>query len=92
MKISGQNQGSRFSRPAGRRSERGFLVIALLVILAIMLIYVNANVRLLGHLKRELKLVEQKQILRLEKTGAQPLRLTSIATNAATKLTAPEPK
>jgi len=92
MNLSPQNQGSRLTRPAVRRSERGFLVIALLAILAIMLIYVNANVRLLGHLKRELKLVEHKQILRLEKTGAQPWRLTNIATNSPTEPTAPQPK
>ena len=92
MKISAQNQGSHYPRPAARRGERGFLVIALLAILAIMLIYVNANVRLLGHLRRELKLVEQKQIQRLEKMGAQPLRLTKTVTNAATRLTAPQPK
>lgn len=92
MNCSAQNQGSRFSRPAARRGERGFLVIALLAILAIMLIYVNVNVRLLGHLRRELKLVEQKQIQRLEKIGAEPLRLTNAVTTAATELAAPQPK
>ena len=49
-----------------------------------MLIYVNVNVRLLGNLKRELKLVEQQQIQRLEKMGAQPLPLTKAPTNEAT--------
>lgn len=93
MKTSSQNQGSRFSRPATRRRrEHGFLVIALLAIMAIMLIYVNANVRLLGHLRRELKLVEQKQIQRLERIGAQPLRLTNTVTAAATELAAPPSK
>lgn len=91
MKFSAQNQGSRFSRRAARPGERGFLVIALLAILAIMLIYVNVNVRLLGNLKRELKLVEQKQIQRLENIGAQPLRLTNTVTNAAVELTVPPP-
>jgi len=92
MKLSAHNQGSRFSRPAIRRGERGFLVIALLAILAIMLIYVNVNVRLLGHLKRELKLVEQKQIQRLEKIGAQPLRMTNTVTTATNALAAPQAK
>jgi len=88
MKISAQNQGSRCRHPAARRSERGFLVIALLAIVAIMLIYVNVNIRLLGNLKRELKLVEQQQIQRLEKMGAQPLPLTNTITNATAGVTA----
>jgi hypothetical protein len=83
MKIPAHHQGLRGRRSAARHGERGFLVIALLAILAIMLIYVNANVRLLGNLKRELKLVEQQQIQRLEKTGAQPLPLINARTNGA---------
>jgi hypothetical protein len=92
MKFPAHNRGSRCCRPAARRGERGFLVIALLAIVAIMLIYVNVNVRLLGNLKRELKLVEQEQIQRLEKMGAQPLRLTNTLTTAATELTSPSTK
>src|SRR6266496_51173 len=84
MKISTHNPGSPRRRPTARRGERGFLVIALLAIVAIMLIYVNVNVRLLGSLKRELKLVEQQQIQRLEKIGAAPLPLTKAPTNEAT--------
>ena len=53
-------------------------------IVAIMLIYVNVNIRLLGNLKRELKLVEQQQIQRLEKIGAEPSRLTNSVTTAST--------
>src|SRR6266699_6416664 len=84
MKISTHNQGSRCRRPAARRGEHGFLVIALLALVAIMLIYVNVNVRLLGSLKRELKLVEQQQIQRLERIGAQPSPLTQAPTHEAT--------
>ena len=84
MKISTPNQFRRGHRPAARRGERGFLVIALLAIVAIMLIYVNVNIRLLGNLKRELKLVEQQQIQRLEKIGAEPSRLTNSVTTAST--------
>jgi hypothetical protein len=87
MKISASNPGFRRYRSADRRGERGFLVIALLAIVAIMLIYVNVNVRLLGNLKRELKLVEQQQIQRLEKIGAEPLRLPNAITNAAGRVT-----
>ena len=83
MRISASNPGFHRHRSAARRGERGFLVIALLAIVAIMLIYVNVNVRLLGNLKRELKLVEQQQIQRLEKIGAEPLRLPNAITNAA---------
>jgi len=83
MKISPYRPGFCCHRSTTRRGERGFLVIALLAIVAIMLIYVNVNVRLLGNLKRELKLVEQQQIQRLEKTGAEPLRLPGAMTNAA---------
>jgi len=92
MKISAHNGGSRCRRSAVRHGERGFLVIALLAIVAIMLIYVNVNVRLLGNLKRELKLVEQQQIQRLEKVGAEPLRLTNTLTAAATDLITPPAK
>jgi len=84
MKICAQNQCFHCRRSTARRGERGFLVIALLAIVAIMLIYVNINVRLLGNLKRELKLVEQQQIQRLEKIGAEPLPLNKAPTNEAT--------
>ena len=87
MRISAHNEGSRCRRPAARRGEHGFLVIALLAIVAIMLIYVNVNVRLLGNLKRELKLVEQQQIQRLEKVGAEPLRLTNVVKAATAGVT-----
>ena len=87
MKILAYHRGFRCPRSAARRGERGFLVIALLAIVAIMLIYVNVNVRLLGSLKRELKLVEQRQIQRLEKIGAEPLRQPGAVTNAAVGVT-----
>jgi hypothetical protein len=90
MKICAQNQCFHGRRSIARRGERGFLVIALLAIVAIMLIYVNINVRLLGTLKRELKLVEQQQIQRLEKIGAEPMPLTKSPTNEATSSLARE--
>jgi len=82
MKIPAHPKKFLNRRHSARRGERGFLVIALLAIVAIMLIYVNINVRLLGNLKRELKQVEQQQIQRLEKIGAQPLRLTNAVATA----------
>ncbi len=87
MKVAPYNRGPRYRHPGARRGERGFLVIALLAIVAIMLLYVNINVRLLGNLKRELKLVEQQQIQRLEKIGAEPLRLPNTITNATPGVT-----
>ena len=91
MKISPYRPGFCCRRSATRRGERGFLVIALLAIVAIMLIYVNVNVRLLGNLKRELKLVERQQIQRLEKIGAEPLRWPNAITNAAGGVTSSRP-
>jgi hypothetical protein len=78
MNYSANDRSPHFRGTA--RDERGFLMIALLTIVSIMLIYVAANVRVLGNLKRELKQVEQKQIQRLEKLGAQPLQLTNAIT------------
>lgn len=53
------------SQHAGRARERGFLVIALLAIISIMLIYIAANLHVLAALKRDIRLVEQKQVQRL---------------------------
>ena len=89
MKISARDEHFFQTRRAARRGERGFLVIALLAIIAIMLIYVNVNLRLLNNLKRELKLVEQAQIQRLEKTGAQPLPLANTIASRATSTPVP---
>ena len=75
---------------AARRSERGFLVIALMAILAIMLLYISFNLRMLGHLRRELELVEQRQVQRLEKVGAEPSPLAKSRTNS-TPETVPPP-
>ena len=87
MRIPAHHQGSRLHRSAARGGERGFLVIALLTIVAIMLVYVNANVRVLGNLRQELKLLELQQIQRLEKIGAEPLRLPDVTTNAVGAIT-----
>jgi hypothetical protein len=81
MKILSREKAFPPVRPAARRSERGFLVIALLAIISIMLLYINFNMRLLGSLKRDLRLVEQAQIQRLEKVGAEPLPLLNTVTN-----------
>jgi hypothetical protein len=64
MKISTSN--SRPSKPA-RSPEHGFMVIALLVLVSIMLIYVAFGLRSLNRLRQDLRLVEQKQVQRLQK-------------------------
>jgi hypothetical protein len=62
-----------------RRSERGFLVIALLALLSIMLIYIAANLHVLAALKRDVRIVEQKQIHRWEKLNPQAIAATNAA-------------
>jgi hypothetical protein len=64
-----------------RRNERGSLTVVLLVFLAIMVIYVGANIRMLNCLKAEIKVVEKKQVRRL-----QPL---TVPTNAVAGEAAP---
>ena len=64
MKISVPHSNSVGS---ARRDERGFLLIALLVLVSLMLIYVAFGVRSLNGLHQNLKRVEQKQIQRLQK-------------------------
>lgn len=50
-----------------RRSQRqGMAVIVVIALLAIISIYVAANVRTLHYLKRNVSLVEQKQLRRLQ--------------------------
>ena len=54
--------------PSGRirHSQNGFMIIAMMAMLAIMLVYVAASTSSLRQLRQELKLVEQKQVLRLQ--------------------------
>ena len=60
-------------------------VIVVMTILSIILIYVAGNLRMLHHLSRDLKLVEQKQIRRLETTNAPINRLTVTNPPSATQ-------
>jgi hypothetical protein len=54
-----------------RAGERGFyLVVVMLIMASIMLIYLAVNTSRLGSLKKELRLVEQKQIERLNRSAA----------------------
>jgi hypothetical protein len=52
-----------------RPGEQGFFLVTVMLILAtIMLIYVATNHRRLTNLKREIRLVEQKQVQRLNRS------------------------
>jgi hypothetical protein len=70
------------SRPV-RRNEEGFIVVAMFIVLALMLIYVAASTRSLVQLRQELKLVEQKQVQRLEKLSTPQSTNTTAALTAA---------
>jgi hypothetical protein len=53
-------------RPLGAcRDERGMAVIVVIALLAIIFIYVAANIRTLNHLEKDVKLLELKQTHRL---------------------------
>ncbi len=54
------------------QNQRGFLVIALLALISIMLIYIAANLHVLASLKRDIRLLEQKQVQRLNRTFPSP--------------------
>ncbi len=63
-------------------------MIVVLALLAIILVYVADNLKTLNHLSRELKLVEQRQLRRLQATAG-----TNASTNILQKTTilAPQP-
>ena len=77
------------SKPTGpaRHDERGFLIIALLLLVSIMLIYVAVGLRSLNQLRQDLKRVEQKQIQRLQ----SPARTANSTTNAPGAAISPAP-
>ena len=63
-----------------RGRERGMAVLVVIVLLSIMAVFVLSNGRALGQLKQELKLVEKRQLRRLE-----PKPPTRAVANAITK-------
>lgn len=64
-------------RIQSRRCEQGMATVVMLSLLSIILIYLSINVRSISNLEREVKLVEQKQIKRLNVSAG--------ATNAVVK-------
>lgn len=58
------------SSPDRRPGQQGFfLAVVMFILVTIMLIYLAANSRRLANLKRELRLVEQKQVQRLNRSA-----------------------
>jgi hypothetical protein len=47
--------------------QSGMAVLVVLVIIAILMIYIAGNIRTLSNVGKELKLIDQKQVHRLEK-------------------------
>ena len=71
-----------------RARERGFfLVIVMLIMASIMMIYVAANSRRLTNLKNEIRLVEQKQVQRLNHPAT--VATNNIATPTVVSAAAP---
>ena len=90
MKINPYFRGTKFqagrhnSRPAKRMGhEQGSAAMVVIAIVAIVLLYVASNLRTLDHLNHEIKLVERRQIHRLERVG--------ISTNSVTQSIVPGP-
>jgi hypothetical protein len=67
MKIPAKNffRGKQSGPGVPRRSEGGMITVIFIALLAIMMILVTANSRVLIHLRREVKFMEQQQIKRL---------------------------
>lgn len=63
MKISAPNHLA--------RRESGMAVLLFIALLAVMILLVTANLGALGHLNREVKLLEQQQKQRLELSQTQ---------------------
>ena len=67
--------------PGDLRHQSGMAVILVMALLAIILVYVAGNLGTIHHLSRELRLIDQRQLRRLEsisKTNA----VAATATNA----------
>ena len=91
MNLIPQPQILRHPAHRPRRGERGSAVIVVIALLAIVLLYLGANVRTLNSLGRELKLIERQQTRRLEQASKQTQKVEipsshSITNSVATKL------
>jgi hypothetical protein len=64
-----------------RRNEHGSTVVFFIALLAIMMILVGTNSRSLFHLHREIKLLEQQQIKRLDASQTNTVAIAQSGTN-----------
>lgn len=75
-------------RHCGRQSKQAFVaVVVVLALMSLLLIFVMMNVRTVYYLKRNVKVVEQRQIHRLEAnqaTNILDLSSNSVPTNTTT--------
>ena len=55
-----------------RARQRGSAVLVLIVLLGLMLIFIGANLKSLHIMSRELKLIEKRQVQRLQSVPAVP--------------------
>jgi len=69
--------------PSRQRRQSGVAIIVILAMLSIMLVYMTANLQSVHHLGRELKLLEQRQVQRLNSR--------SPATNSVTETSSSKP-
>lgn len=60
------------TKVSSRESEGGSATILVLALVAIMMVFLTANQLVLHNLKRELRLVEQKQLKRFQPPPAKP--------------------
>lgn len=60
------------SSPSARPGEQGMAVLVVLVLLAILMLYITANVRSLHIMSQEIKLVEQRQLRHWSREAAVP--------------------
>ncbi len=65
-----------------RQPRAGMAMMIVLALLVIVLIYVGANARTLHHLGRDLRLVEQKQTLRLQKMTLPAAPVSQVNTSS----------
>lgn len=63
----------KLASPSARRSEQGVAVVVVLALLAILMLYVAANVRSLRIMSQEIKLVEQRQLRHWSRGAAVPV-------------------
>ncbi|HEX5400523.1 MAG TPA: hypothetical protein VFY06_15860 [Verrucomicrobiae bacterium] len=78
FQIPNSKSGTRHSPFAIRHSERGMATFILIALLAIMVVLVMAESSALYHLHRELQLLQQRQIQRLDASQPHSIATTRV--------------